>query len=148
MRGPTSPLHLLRLIAAYSLDKLATIREHGLKGTSIVTRILPALMAVFSSSLVNGFDFVFMIIYFVYLGARTYGFHYRNADALSLGADWLAIGELARSSPWIDHRRCLDLSETSICDACEQLDGSQHPVYAHRVLLYAKLEVPRGRADK
>jgi len=33
-----------------------------------------------------------MIIYFVYLGARTYGFHYHDDDALSLGADWLAIG--------------------------------------------------------
>jgi hypothetical protein len=33
-----------------------------------------------------------MMIYGVYLGARTYGFHYNNADALSLGADWLAIG--------------------------------------------------------
>jgi len=41
---------------------------------------------------VNGFDLVFMMIYGVYLGARTYGFHYKNADALSLGADWLAIG--------------------------------------------------------
>jgi hypothetical protein len=47
---------------------------------------------VFSSSLVNGFDLVFMIIYFVYLTARVYGFHYNNADAISLGADWLAIG--------------------------------------------------------
>lgn len=47
--------------------------------------------------MVNGFDFVFMIIYFVYLGARTYGFHYHNTDALSLGADWLAIGELTRA---------------------------------------------------
>jgi hypothetical protein len=47
---------------------------------------------VFSSSLVNGFDIVFVIIYFVYLSARSYGFHYHNADALSLGADWLAIG--------------------------------------------------------
>jgi hypothetical protein len=33
-----------------------------------------------------------MMIYGVYLGARTYGFHYNNADALALGADWLAIG--------------------------------------------------------
>ena len=44
--------------------------------------------------MVNGFDLVFMMIYGVYLGARTYGFHYKNADALSLGADWLAIGAL------------------------------------------------------
>ncbi|WVQ81319.1 hypothetical protein IAT38_003442 [Cryptococcus sp. DSM 104549] len=63
---------------AFSLDKLAAIREHGLK--------------VFSSSLVNGFDLVFMIIYAVYLSARTYGFHYRDEDAMALGADWLAIG--------------------------------------------------------
>jgi hypothetical protein len=33
-----------------------------------------------------------MMIYGVYLGARTYGFQYKDADALSLGADWLAIG--------------------------------------------------------
>ncbi|OWZ75703.1 hypothetical protein C365_06273 [Cryptococcus neoformans Bt85] len=63
---------------AFSLDKLAAIREHGLK--------------VFSSSLVNGFDLVFMIIYAVYLGARTYGARYHNEYALGLGADWLAIG--------------------------------------------------------
>ncbi|WWC63799.1 uncharacterized protein I303_106404 [Kwoniella dejecticola CBS 10117] len=63
---------------AFSLDKLAAIREHGLK--------------VFSSSLVNGFDLVFMVIYAVYLGARTYGFHYHDQHALELGSDWLAIG--------------------------------------------------------
>ncbi|KAE8543604.1 hypothetical protein D1P53_000319 [Cryptococcus gattii VGV] len=63
---------------AFSLDKLAAIREHGLK--------------VFSSSLVNGFDLVFMIIYAVYLGARSYGTRYHNEYALGLGADWLAIG--------------------------------------------------------
>ncbi|ORX39230.1 hypothetical protein BD324DRAFT_618919 [Kockovaella imperatae] len=63
---------------AYSLDKLATIREHGL--------------GVFSSSLVNGFDLVLMLIYAIYLGARMYGFHYHNAEALTLGQDWLAIG--------------------------------------------------------
>ena len=33
-----------------------------------------------------------MLIYAIYLGARTYGFHYNNAEALSLGQDWLAIG--------------------------------------------------------
>ncbi|WVW79597.1 hypothetical protein I302_101566 [Kwoniella bestiolae CBS 10118] len=63
---------------AFSLDKLAAIREHGLK--------------VFSSSLVNGFDLLFMVIYAVYLGARTYGFHYHDQNALELGSDWLAIG--------------------------------------------------------
>ncbi|WRT69282.1 uncharacterized protein IL334_006266 [Kwoniella shivajii] len=63
---------------AFSLDKLAAIREHGLK--------------VFSSSLVNGFDLLFMLIYAVYLGARTYGFHYNDQSALELGSDWLAIG--------------------------------------------------------
>lgn len=47
---------------------------------------------VFSSSLVNGFDLVFMIIYAVYLGARSYGTRYHNEYALGLGADWLAIG--------------------------------------------------------
>lgn len=51
---------------------------------------------MFSSSLVNGFDLIFMMIYGVYLGARTYGFHYHSSDALSLGADWLAIGEPTR----------------------------------------------------
>lgn len=43
--------------------------------------------------MVNGFDLVFMLIYFVYLVSRTYGFHYRDDDAMALGADWLAIGE-------------------------------------------------------
>lgn len=80
----------LKLMTAFSLDKLAAIREHGLKGKLI--KALMGLISVFSSSLVNGFDLVFMIIYGVYLGARTYGFHYNNLDALSLGADWLAIG--------------------------------------------------------
>ncbi|WVN87843.1 uncharacterized protein L203_103038 [Cryptococcus depauperatus CBS 7841] len=63
---------------AFSLDKLATIREHGLK--------------VFSSSLVNGFDLVFMLIYAVYLGARIYGVQYHDQYSMELGADWLAIG--------------------------------------------------------
>jgi len=40
-----------------------------------------------------------MLIYGVYLSARVYGFHYQNSEALSLGADWLAIGQL-------DHRCC------------------------------------------
>lgn len=65
---------------SFSLDKLAAIREHGLK--------------VFSSSLVNGFDLVFMLIYAVYLTARTYGFHYGDPAALALGSDWLAMGAL------------------------------------------------------
>ena len=51
---------------------------------------------VFSSSLVNGFDLIFMLIYFVYLGARTYGFHYGDKAASTLGSDWLAIGESSR----------------------------------------------------
>lgn len=58
------------------------------------------ILAVFSSSLVNGFDLVFMLIYAVYLGARTYGFHYGSADALALGADFLAIGETGSSQLW------------------------------------------------
>jgi len=33
-----------------------------------------------------------MVIYAIYLGARTYGFHYNDADALALGEDWLAMG--------------------------------------------------------
>ncbi|KAL7421096.1 hypothetical protein Q5752_003980 [Cryptotrichosporon argae] len=63
---------------AFSLDKLAAVREHGLK--------------VFSSSLVNGFDLVFMLIYGVYLSARMYGAHYGDAAAMETGADWLAMG--------------------------------------------------------
>lgn len=55
---------------------------------------MPTLTPVFSSSLVNGFDLVFMLIYAVYLSARTYGFHYNDPDALALGADWLAIGKV------------------------------------------------------
>jgi hypothetical protein len=81
-------------VTAFSLDKLAAIREHGLKGSSQPCHPVDLRITkiVFSSSLVNGFDLVFMIIYAVYLGARTYGFHYGNSDALALGADWLAIG--------------------------------------------------------
>jgi hypothetical protein len=105
---------------AFSLDKLAAIREHGLKGK--LTEPVLELIPVFSSSLVNGFDLVFMIIYGVYLGARTYGFHYNNADALSLGADWLAIGK----SPTRKHvcdltraRSCDDVPEIGVCDSCQ-----------------------------
>ena len=57
-------------------------------------RALTLTLLVFSSSLVNGFDIVLMLIYGIYLGARAYGFHYHSAMALSLGADWLAIGKL------------------------------------------------------
>lgn len=48
---------------------------------------------VFSSSLVNGFDLTFMVIYAVYLSARIYGFYYDDPDALRLGANWLAVGK-------------------------------------------------------
>ena len=84
------------LIAAFSLDKLAAIREHGLKGESESRRAECSrlTLAVFSSSLVNGFDLVFMLIYAVYLTARTYGFHYGDPAALALGSDWLAMGAL------------------------------------------------------
>lgn len=58
-------------------------------------RIFENDLAVFSSSLVNGFDLTFMVIYGVYLGARAYGFYYHEPDALRLGADWLAIGQLS-----------------------------------------------------
>jgi hypothetical protein len=53
------------------------------------------ILAVFSSSLVNGFDLTFMVIYAVYLGARMYGFWNHNPEILRLGADWLAIGKQA-----------------------------------------------------
>lgn len=33
-----------------------------------------------------------MVIYAVYLGARSYGFYYHEPEMLRLGADWLAIG--------------------------------------------------------
>lgn len=49
---------------------------------------------MFTTSLVNGFDLTFMLIFGVYFTARVYGFHHRDADALRLGADWLAIGQL------------------------------------------------------
>nr|ODO03889.1 hypothetical protein L204_00230 [Cryptococcus depauperatus CBS 7855] len=79
---------------AFSLDKLATIREHGLKGKSFLSLTIENLMddTVFSSSLVNGFDLVFMLIYAVYLGARIYGVQYHDQYSMELGADWLAIG--------------------------------------------------------
>lgn len=63
---------------AFSLDKSAAIREHGLK--------------VFASSLVNGFDLLFVIIFAVYLGARLFGFYAHNDWALEFGVDLLAIG--------------------------------------------------------
>ncbi|ODN80904.1 hypothetical protein L202_03030 [Cryptococcus amylolentus CBS 6039] len=63
---------------AFSLDKLAAIREHGLK--------------VFSSSLVNGFDLVFMMIYGAYMSTRMYGLRYNDIYFMEMGADWLAIG--------------------------------------------------------
>lgn len=67
---------------------------------------------MFSSSLVNGFDLIFMMIYGVYLGARTYGFHYHNSDALSLGADWLAIG--ACNSPGIPAQQDCGLTRRQV----------------------------------
>ncbi|WOO84870.1 Calcium channel YVC1 [Vanrija pseudolonga] len=63
---------------AFSLDKAAAIREHGLK--------------VFSSSLVNGFDLGFVVIFMVYLGARVYGVRAHDPSAMEFGADLLAIG--------------------------------------------------------
>ncbi|BEJ16219.1 hypothetical protein CspHIS471_0508240 [Cutaneotrichosporon sp. HIS471] len=63
---------------AFSLDKLATIREHGLK--------------VFASSMVNGFDLGFVFIFMIYLGARVLGTVWHNQNALEFGTDLLAIG--------------------------------------------------------
>ncbi|KLT45208.1 hypothetical protein CC85DRAFT_299674 [Cutaneotrichosporon oleaginosum] len=63
---------------AFSLDKLAAIREHGLK--------------VFASSMVNGFDLGFVFIFVIYLGARVLGSMWHNPNALEFGTDLLAIG--------------------------------------------------------
>lgn len=63
---------------AFSLDKAAAMREHGLK--------------VFASSLVNGFDIFFVLIFGVYLAARLIGFWARNEGALEFGEDLLAVG--------------------------------------------------------
>jgi hypothetical protein len=82
--------------AAFSLDKLAAVRERGVKGKLAACQVLGCGKAdtrsVFSSSLVNGFDLTFMVIYAVYLSARVYGFWQHDAEALRLGANWLAIG--------------------------------------------------------
>lgn len=63
---------------AFSLDKAAAMREHGLK--------------VFASSLVNGFDIFFVLIFCVYLAARLIGFWTHNQDALEFGEDLIAVG--------------------------------------------------------
>jgi hypothetical protein len=134
--------------ATGAMDKLAAVREHGLKGAyglqtdqGIDSGIAAAdVVAVFSSSLVNGFDLVFMLIYAVYLGARTYGFHYGSADALALGADFLAIGKTGSSDElWralMAWYRCgTHLPKTGFRNSGKQLDGPEHTLHAHGVLL-------------
>lgn len=83
-----------------------------------------------------------MIIYFVYLGARSYGFHYHNAEALSLGADWLAIGEQSLCGV-PDNRRGTDLPSFGICHAGKQLDGAEYTVHVDGILLSVLTFVPR-----
>lgn len=74
----TTELVFIIYAMAFSLDKAAAMREHGLK--------------VFASSLVNGFDIFFVVIFCVYLAARLIGFWTHNEDALNFGEDLLAVG--------------------------------------------------------
>ena len=70
-----------------------------------------------------------MLIYAVYLGARVYGFHYSDPDALALGADWLAIGKRMSQILFcvfylllhgVDDDRCrVDLSKIGFCNPGE-----------------------------
>lgn len=82
-----------------------------------------------------------MLIYAVYLGARTYGFHYGSADALALGADFLAIGETDSTDKlWralmARNRRGPHLPKTGIRDPGKQLDGPQHTLHVDGILLW------------
>lgn len=79
------------------------------------------------------------MIYGVYLGARTYGFYYDDTAALTLGADWLAIGE-SRVPP---NRRLSadfvrggdDVSKTGFCHARQQSDGLEYSIHVDGILL-------------
>lgn len=86
-----------------------------------------------------------MLIFAVYFGARTYGFHYDNVDALSLGADWLAIGaseyhgvppKAKGSRPMTTgwNRRGLDLPEIGIRHPRQQPNGPEYSLDVDRIL--------------
>jgi len=47
---------------------------------------------VFTSSLVNGFDLIFVIIFLVSFFLRIYGTVFHNSDVMGYGADLLALG--------------------------------------------------------
>ncbi|GHJ86400.1 hypothetical protein NliqN6_2802 [Naganishia liquefaciens] len=62
----------------FSLDKLAAMREHGLR--------------VFAANLWNGFDLGFIVIYLTYLSFRIYGLKHNQSWAREFSTDVLAIG--------------------------------------------------------
>lgn len=64
--------------SGFSLDKLAAMREHGLR--------------VFAANLWNGFDLVFIGVYFTYLVFRVYGLQRGHQWATELSTDVLAMG--------------------------------------------------------
>ncbi|KAJ9103807.1 hypothetical protein QFC21_002269 [Naganishia friedmannii] len=66
----------------FSLDKLAAMREHGLRGTR----------SVFAANLWNGFDLGFIVIYLTYLTFRIYGLKHNDEWAKDFSTDVLAIG--------------------------------------------------------
>jgi hypothetical protein len=104
---------------AFSLDKLATIREHGLKGE---LRPPTLLTPVFASSMVNGFDLVFVFIFIIYLGARILGTLWHNPQALETGTDLLAIGGY-RDAILADARRGAHVPPPRVHDTCKQPHG-------------------------
>ncbi|XP_006461893.1 hypothetical protein AGABI2DRAFT_185978 [Agaricus bisporus var. bisporus H97] len=61
----------------FSLEKIATMQEHGMK--------------VYFGGTWNGFDLAFVTIYFIYAVLRFYGVYHHNHWARELGIDLLAI---------------------------------------------------------
>ena len=81
-----------------------------------------------------------MMIYGVYLGARTYGFWYDDTAALTLGADWLAIGMCStQPKQWRDVadalRCCDDVPTIGFRDPRQQLDGPEYSIHVDGILL-------------
>ncbi|KAI6041283.1 hypothetical protein EDC04DRAFT_3139831 [Pisolithus marmoratus] len=79
----------------FTLEKLAAMQEHGIKGRQCLVFFILDLshhvLSVYSKGTWNGFDLAFVTTYSVYAFFRIYGVVYHKQWARGLGNDFLAL---------------------------------------------------------